>query len=62
MVRSGAVHLAAGASPPEVAAAHHNGHLSAQGDAVPHAFADLQDHILIEPKLVLSGQGLAAEF
>ena len=62
MVGSCAVHLAAGASSPEVSASHDNGHFYTLVGAFFNAFADFKNGGKIKTALLSSGEHLAAYF
>ena len=61
VVGPGALHLAAGAAPPEVAAAHDDGHLAAQFGAHLDVFADVGDDVVVDPHLFIACQRLAGQ-
>ena len=62
VVGPGAVHFAAGPSPPEVAAAHDDAHLDPQVDAFLDAGADIYHGIVVDPKAAFARQGFPADF
>ena len=59
VVGPGAVHAAAGAAPPEVAPAYHDGHFHAHIHQLFHRLADVEHRVEIDAVAGLARQGLA---
>ena len=62
MVRTGTVHFAAGAAPPEIAAADHNSNFYAGVRTLLDGGTDAQDGVKIQAGLLVARHGLPAEF
>jgi len=62
LIRTGTLHLAAGAAAPKVAAAHHDRDLSTQIMGVFDAFTNGLDGIHVQAKAFVPGQRLPAQF